>query len=418
MTELVALSHELPGVAAATILFVDPYLTDWLDLVLRWLHVIAAVVWIGTSFYFVALDNHLLPPKDERDAEEGVAGEAWEIHGGGFYLVQKYRVAPPRLPEPLHWFKWEAYTTWLSGFALFVVLYYLDADVRLVDPAVADLAEGVAIALSAGFLLAAWLVYDGLCRTVRNDLVLAAALLVLVGAAAYGSGELFSARAAYLEVGAMLGTIMAANVLLSIIPAHRELIRAKEAGREPDPRPGIEAKRRSVHNNYLTLPVLFSMLSTHFPFTYGHAHAWLVLVALMVIGAWVRHFFNLRHAGRTVWAIPATAAVATIALALAIRPDETPAARGGGGPVDFARVQQIVAERCAPCHSASPTDERFGTAPAGVNFDTPEQIAAQADAIDEQAVRTKAMPLGNATGMTDEERSVLGAWILAGAPTR
>src|SRR5262245_58672922 len=316
-------------------LAIDAYLTDWLDLVFRWLHVIAAIVWIGTSFYFIALDNHLRRPSRREDDEAGVGGESWEIHGGGFYLVQKYRVAPKSLPEELHWFKWEAYTTWLSGFALMVVLYYLHAHATLIDPNVADLTTGEAVAISVALLVTAWVVYDVLSRAFEEQELLLAALLVgLVTLAAWGCGELFSARAAYLQVGAMLGTIMVANVFFVIIPAHWELVRAKQAGREPDPAPALRAKVRSVHNNYLTLPVLFAMLAGHFPFTYSHSYAWLVLVGVMLVGAWIRHFFNLRHAGRTVWAIPVTAGLALAGIAIAIRPgstNTTPAPVGGGG---------------------------------------------------------------------------------------
>jgi uncharacterized membrane protein len=389
------------------------YATDWLNLLLRWLHVIAGIVWIGTSFYFVFVDNALERPKRRADAEEGVGGELWEVHGGGFYRVQKYRVAPPVLPETLHWFKWEAYTTWLSGFALMVVLYYLQADTYLVDKEVADLSEGAAIALSVGLLAFAWIVYDILARALwRQELVLAGAVFLFVVAAAYVSSQLFSGRGAYLQVGAMIGTMMAGNVLFNIIPAHRKLIAAKEAGAEPDPTPGIQAKLRSVHNNYLTLPVVLAMISNHFPWTYGHEHGWLVLVALMLIGAWVRHFFNLRHAGRNVWAIPATAAVATVALAFVLAPDE---GGGGGEPVSFADVESVIERRCASCHSDNPTATR--TAPQGVTFDTAEEIAAQADAIERQAVDSNAMPPGNVTGMTDDERELLGDWIAQGAST-
>jgi uncharacterized membrane protein len=386
---------------------IDPYWEDWLELGIRWLHVIAGIVWIGTSFYFVALDNHLGRP---RVAEPDVAGESWEIHGGGFYRISKYRVAPEQLPEPLHWFKWEAYTTWLSGFGLLVVLYYLNADTYLIDRSVADIPVAAAIAVSLIGLAAAWVVYDLACMLFASDAVLGLLVLAMVAGSAYASGQIFSGRAAYLQVGAMLGTIMAANVLFNIIPAHWELIRAKEAGRDPDPAPALEAKRRSVHNNYLTLPVVFTMISNHLPFTYEHEHAWLVLVALVVIGAWVRHFFNLRHAGRTEWFIPVTAVVASVALAIAIRPDE-----GGGAPtpreVSDAEAIRIVQQRCAPCHSQNPSQEGYDTAPAGVVLDTPRQIADQAEGIEEQAVRTQAMPLGNATGMTEEERAALGAWL-------
>ena len=390
----------------------DPYANEWLDFLARWLHVVAGIAWIGTSFYFIALDLKLLPPRERGAVERGVGGEAWEVHGGGFYNVQKYRVAPPDLPERLLWFKWEAYTTWLSGFALLIVLYYVNADTYLIDKSVADLSQAEAIAISVGLLVVAWVVYDALCRLVRNDLVLAGLLLALTTLAAWGCSELFSGRAEYIQVGAMLGTMMAGNVLFVIIPAHWELVRAKQAGREPDPAPGIRAKQRSVHNNYLTLPVLFAMLSNHFPSTYGHSYSWLILMALMVIGAWIRHFFNLRHAGRTVWAIPVTAALAIAGVAVAIRPNE-----GGGaaaaGPVSFSRVHAIVEQRCVPCHSAHPT--KVAVAPKGVVFDTPAQIKSQASLIESLAVTTKAMPIGNATGMTQAERDQLGAWIRAGA---
>jgi uncharacterized membrane protein len=389
---------------------IDPYWRDWLDLLIRWLHVIAGIVWIGTSFYFVALDNHLGRPREQRDVDEGVGGESWEIHGGGFYRVSKWTVAPRELPEPLHWFKWEAYTTWLSGFALLVVLYYFDAETYLIDESVRDLEPAAAVVLSLLGLGLAWVLYDVACRILRLEALLAVFLLGLVVASSYSASQVFSGRAAYLQVGAMLGTIMSANVLFNIIPAHWDLIRAKQAGEAPDPAPGLEAKRRSVHNNYLTLPVVFAMISNHFPFTYGHDRGWLILVALVVLGAWVRHFFNLRHAGRTAWWIPVTAAVAGIALAVAIRPDEG----GGGGAaraVGAEEAQAIVQRRCVPCHSREPTQEGFDAPPGGVTFDSIEEIESQAEAIEEQAVRTRAMPLGNVTGMTDEERETLGAWI-------
>jgi uncharacterized membrane protein len=390
----------------------DPYANEWLDLLVRWLHVVAAIAWIGSSFYFIALDNHLRPPKDEADDERGVGGEAWEIHGGGFYQVQKYRVAPKTLPEPLYWFKWEAYTTWLSGFALLIVLYYFNANTYLIDKSVADLRPWQAIAISVALLVAAWLVYDGLCRVIPNDVPLAAVLLVLVTLAAWGVSHLFSGRAEYIQIGAMLGTMMAGNVFFVIIPAHWELIRAKQAGREPSAAAGLRAKQRSVHNNYLTLPVVFTMISNHFPITYGHSYSWLILVALLVIGAWVRHFFNLRHTGRTAWWIPVTAALAIAAVAVAIRPHGS----SGGTAVPFTRAQAIVQARCVPCHSAHPT--KVDVAPMGLVFDTPKQIHAQASLIEQVAVTTKVMPLGNETGMTQAERDTLGAWIRQGAKTR
>ena len=406
----------------------DAYVWDWADLLLRWLHVVAAVVWIGTSFYFVALDNHLRPPSTGRDRVEGVAGDAWEIHGGGFYRVQKYRVAPETLPEPLHWFKWEAYTTWLSGFGLMVVLYYVDAETYLVDPSVRDLDTQAAIGISVGLLALAWFVYDGLCRLLgRYELVLAATLIAFVAASAYAVSELFSARALPIQVGAMLGTMMVGNVFFVIIPGHWELVRAKRAGREPDPVHGIRGKQRSVHNNYLTLPVVLAMLGPHFPFAFARERGWLVLVVLMLVGAWVRLFFNLRHAGQTNWAIPVTAAIAVLVLAYVIRPDNgesqtatttagtTATTTTAAASVPFEQVATIVEQRCTPCHSANPTQGGFSAPPLGIAFDTPEEIRSRASQIEEQAVRTRAMPLGNVTGMTDEERELLGRWIDQGA---
>jgi uncharacterized membrane protein len=277
---------------------------------------------------------------------------------------------------------------------------------------VADLSVAAAVAISLAGLALAWVVYDLLCRAVKSDVAVGIALVGLTALAAWGAGELFSGRGAYIEVGAMLGTIMVANVLFVIIPAHWELVRAKEQNRPPRLEQGAEAKRRSVHNTYLALPVVLTMISNHFPFLYGHDRAWLVLVALMLIGAWVRHFFVLRRRGRTVLAIPVTAAIATVALAVAIEPDEAPTQ---AEPVDAAQAQAIVERRCVTCHSANPTNEQFQTAPAGVVLDTPEQIADRADQIRAQAVDSRSMPLGNVTGMTDEERAALGAWIAAGA---
>jgi uncharacterized membrane protein len=333
------------------ILGLDSYTTDWLNLLARWLHVIAGIAWIGSSFYFIALDYKLEPPKDEGDAAEGVGGEAWEVHGGGFYHVQKYVVAPPRLPERLLWFKWEAYTTWLSGFALFVVLYYANADSYLIDKSVADLSTWEAVVLSIAILAAGWVVYDALCRVLENrELLLAACVTGFLVLVSWLSSELFAPRAAYLQVGATIGTMMAGNVLFVIIPGHWELVRAKEAGREPDPRFGIKGKVRSVHNNYLTLPVVFTMISNHFPSVYGHSHAWLVLVALMLVGAWIRHFFNLRHRGRNVWWIPVSGAAAIALIAVLIRP-------GGGGAAKASPAQVAAGKRvflsagCVSCHT-------------------------------------------------------------------
>jgi uncharacterized membrane protein len=391
------------------ILGLDAYLTDWLNLVIRWTHVIAGIAWIGASIYFVFLDTSLERPREPGDADKGVHGELWAVHGGGFYHVQKYLTSPARLPEPLHWFKWEAYWTWISGFSLLVLLYYVSADTYLIDPSVADLPEWAAIAISLSGLVLAWVVYDLLCRTIRSDLVLGVLGVVLTALAAWGATELFSGRGAFIQVGAMLGTIMVASVLFVIIPAHWELIHAKLEQRPPRIELGIDAKRRSVHNTYLALPVVLTMISNHFPFLYGDAHAWLVLVALMLISAWVRHFFVLRRRGRTNLLIPVAAAAATIGIALAIEPDEPKGA--ADVTVTDGEATAIVERRCTPCHSANPTNEQFTSAPGGVVLDTTEQIVERADQIRAQAVDSTAMPLGNVTGMTDQERQALGAWI-------
>lgn len=385
----------------------SPYATDWFDLVFRWFHVIAGIVWIGTSFYFVALDNHLEPSRERDD----LAGDTWEIHGGGFYRIEKYKVAPERLPEHLHWFKWEAYWTWISGFTLFVVLYYFQAHETLIDPTVANLSTAEAVGASIGLLIAGWLVYNTLCKLLP-DRILAVVILALVAGTSYGVTHLFAARAAYLQVGAMLGTIMVANVFFVIIPAHWELVRAKKAGRAPDPSQNVRGKQRSVHNNYFTLPVLFTMLAGHFPFTYGHSDNWAILVALFVIGAAIRHYFNRRHAGQTLWWIPVGCALGIVGIAIWIRPASTPA---GTTVVPFTQIKSIVQERCAYCHSLTPKSTTYTTAPLGIRFDTPQEIKAQAALIEQVAVQTTVMPKNNVTRMTAAERQLLGAWIAQGA---
>ncbi|HUG65605.1 MAG TPA: urate hydroxylase PuuD [Gaiellaceae bacterium] len=382
----------------------DPYLRDVLDVLLRMLHVVAGVAWIGASFYFIRLDLALRAPKRQAAADAGVAGEFWGVHGGGLYHSQKYRLAPTEMPAPLHWFKWEAYTTWLSGFALMVVLYYFDAGPRLVDADAADLAEWQAIALSVAGIALAWVVYDVLCGTVgqRSQTALAVIGVGLVAVAAWGAGELFTPRAAYLQVGVMLGTIMAANVFFVIIPAHRKLVAAMEAGREPDAVPLLEAKDRSVHNNYLTLPVLFTMLSGHFAFVFGADEAWLVFVGIAALTALIRVFFNRWHSGRRSWWIPAFAAVGVIALAFWLQPEE--AGSDVSGPVAFEQIAPVIAERCASCHSGV-------AAPLGVRLETQQEVEARIDDIERQAVLTQTMPPGNATGMTEKERELLAAWV-------
>jgi uncharacterized membrane protein len=320
------------------------------------------------------------------------------------------------LPSPLLWFKWEAYSTWLSGFTLLVVLYYANASTYLVDRTVADISPLAAVAISVALLVVGWLVYDGLSRLLEGrDRLLAAALAVIIAVTAFGVSHLFSPRGAYIQVGAMIGTWMVANVRFIIIPGQRELVAAKLAGREPDALPGVRGKQRSIHNNYLTLPVLCAMISKHFPMTYGHPNGWLVLLALMGLSAWLRHFFNLRHQGRVVWWIPASAAVGVIALAVAIAPRGVSTTSAGGS---FSQTQAMIARRCQPCHSAQPTQPGYPQAPAGVMFDTREQIVGRAQQIYQQAVVTKNMPFGNLTGMTQDERDVLAAWVQQGAPAQ
>jgi len=393
----------------------EAYAGEWLQLLIRWVHLITGIAWIGASFYFVFLDNSLLPPKRKEDADAGIGGELWAIHGGGFYHAQKFKVAPAELPAPLHWFKWEAYWTWMSGFALFVVMYYAHADIYMIDRAVADIAPWQAVAISVALLVGGWVFYDQLCKRLglAHEKVLAVVMIAFFTLVAWGLSHVFSGRAMFMQVGAMIGTIMAWNVYFVIIPGQRKLVEAKEREEAPDPVHGLQGKQRSVHNNYFTLPVLFVMISNHYPLTYGNRHAWLVLIAILLVTAFVRHFFNLRHRGRTVWAIPAAAVVATLLLAVAIAPEKPRAAA-----YTFADVQAIVATRCATCHAAKPTQPGFNDPPKGFVLDTPALIVANAQKINEQAVVSRVMPIGNLTGMTDAERATLAAWIAAGAPGR
>ena len=391
----------------------EAYAGEWLQLLIRWVHLITGIAWIGASFYFIWLDNSLQPPRRARDADEGVGGELWAIHGGGFYHVRKYRVAPEELPPALHWFKWEAYSTWLSGFALFVVLYWWHADVYMLDRSVSAITPLQAVGISAALLAGAWVVYDQLCKRLgfAHERWLGVLLIAFLAAVAWLLSHVFSGRALYLQIGAMLGTLMAANVLFVIIPAQRQLVEAKEQGRAPDPVHGLRGKQRSVHNNYFTLPVLLTMISNHYPMTFGHAHAWIVLACLLLLAAYVRHFFNLRHRGRTTWAIPLTAAVGALALAIAIAPPRQAAVTA----VALRDVQPIIAARCVTCHAEHPRWEGIASPPKGVVLETAAQIVANAAAIRQQAVASRAMPLGNVTQMTDAERARLAAWIDAGA---
>ena len=400
----------------------EAYILEWLNLLLRWAHLIVGIAWIGSSFYFVWLDMNLnVPPRDPED--DAVVGDLWAVHGGGFYHAQKYKVAPGELPEPLHWFKWEAYTTWLTGFALLVLMYYVNADVYLVDKSVADLTGGQAIAISIGFIVASWVVYDLLCRTGLSDAWIGLVGFLFLVAAVYLLTDLFSGRGAYIQTGSMLGTIMAANVFMVIIPGQRELVEAKLRGEEPDPLPGIRGKQRSVHNNYITLPVLFVMLSPHYPMTYGHEYNWLLLIAIFIAGVLIRHFFNLRNQGKAEPLLLFIALVIIILAAFMAAPksraipdrDVAPRAEQPVEPVSFAQVRQVIVQRCNNCHSIEPNHPTAPVAPNAVMFDTPEQIAQWAQRIHDRTVTTRTMPLANLTQMTDEERSLVDRWYLSGA---
>lgn len=395
----------------------NAYALEWLNLAVRWLHFTAGVMWIGASFYFVWLDNNLGPPRKKEDEAAGVFGELWAVHGGGFYHNQKYLTGPKSgpLPEHLHWFKWEAYTTWISGVIMLALVYWVGASSYLIDRSVMPLTVPEAIAISLGSLIVGWLVYDILCKLLeRNPVALGLAVFLFLAFTAWGLSHLFSARAAYLHVGAIMGTIMVANVAHVIIPGQRKMIAQIRAGQLPDPRPGLMGKTRSVHNTYLTLPVLFTMISFHYPMAYQSSYGWLVLVALGAASIMIRHFFILSHeryGARLVWALPAGALLIVGLAALAV----VPRAPASSQRVRFAQVAPIFRERCAVCHSAHPTEPGFATAPDGVLLDTPQHIIANAQRIEAQVVASHAMPLGNITGMTQGERDEIGAWIAQGA---
>jgi uncharacterized membrane protein len=389
-------------------------LAQWLNLAIRWLHLTAGIAWIGSSFYFVWLDNHLTRP-----AEGDASGELWSVHGGGFYHNQKYQVAPAKMPDHLHWFKWEAYFTWISGFSLLVLIYYVGAQSFLIDPAKASLSPAAAIAIGLAALALGWLVYDGLCRSPAgaNNLTLGVFWFTMLLWAGYVLDQLFNARAAYLHVGAIIGTVMVGNVFLVIIPNQRKVVADLIAGRTPDPALGAAAKQRSLHNNYMTLPVLFIMISNHYPMTYGAERPWLVLALLGLTGVAVRHVFNLRGRGK---ATGPTLAVAA-ALALASVTYVTLEKGGGGGAprgeaVTYDRIRPLLATHCSACHSPHPTNPAFAAPPLGLAFDSYEHVRAASVRIKAVAVDSQAMPLGNPTRMTAAERRELGAWIAAGTP--
>ncbi len=388
----------------------DAYLLDWANLLVRWLHLIAGIAWIGASFYFVMLDNALAPPAKPADAARGVHGELWAVHGGGFYCSQKFLTGPRGEPlsDRLHWSKWEAYTTWLSGMAMLALIYWVGASTYLIDNTVMALAPATAIALSIAVFALGWLVYDGLCRVLAGrERVLAGALLAFVVACDWALHQLFSARAAYLHVGAMLGTMMVANVFFHIIPGQKRMVAQIRAGAAVDPRPGQIGKQRSVHNTYFTLPVLFIMISNHYPMTYSHPRGWLVLVAIMLAGVLIRQFFVLRHRGQHRWWLPAAGIALLAALIVLMAPAPVDA---GGARVSAAELQAVVERRCVACHAAAPTWEGFAQPPKGVILQRADQIEQHAAKLAE-TVASGYMPLGNLSGMREDERQLVARWF-------
>ncbi len=398
----------------------DAYLLDWANLLLRWTHVIVAIAWIGSSFYFVFLDMSLTPPQDPALKAKGVDGEIWAVHGGGFYNPQKYLVAPKSLPEHLHWFFWESYSTWLSGFALFAVLYLFNASTFLVDKRVYDWAPSSAVIAALAFLVVFWVVYDLICRwvgerqgKVGGDAIVGLLVLAYVVGASWLACQLFAGRAAFLMVGAMIATAMSANVFFWIIPGQRTVIAQMKAGQPVDPIHGQRAKQRSVHNTYFTLPVLIAMLSNHYGWLYQGPYNWLVLVLLMLAGALIRHSFVVRHKalvlGRRVpWEYAAAGTALLVGLAIGLAPAPAAPVAAGAPPVTLAQVSAVVQQRCVLCHNAQVQQKN-------VALHTPELLRQHAQAMYQQAVVLKLMPLNNATGITDAERALIQRWFEAGA---
>jgi uncharacterized membrane protein len=404
----------------------ESYLLDWANLLLRWLHVITAIAWVGSSFYFVFLDSSLTPPVDEDLKRQGVSGELWAVHGGGFYHPVKFAVSPPRLPAHLHWFYWESYTTWMSGFALFAVSYLWNAGTYLVDKSRMDWSPAAAGATAVAFLVVFWFAYDAVCRLFadrrRGDAIVGAAVAVLVALASWLACQWFPGRAAFLLVGAMIATAMSANVLVWIIPGQRKMVASIRAGQPVDPVHGLRGKQRSVHNTYFTLPVLLAMLSNHYSFLWNHPRNWLVLVLLMFAGAAIRQFFVLRHGwklGRNRHPLPHAAVGIAVIAATAVWMAPAPAPAGAAAapaaattqPVDFAQVRTVMEQRCTSCHGAQLQMKN-------VRLDTPEAVRQQAAQVYQQVVVTRLMPMNNATGITEDERGLIARWFQAGAPVR
>jgi uncharacterized membrane protein len=387
----------------------DVFVADWLNLILRWAHLVVGIGWIGTSFYFIALDLGL---RKNPNSPAGVYGEQWQVHGGGFYHVDKYTVAPPQLPKHLVWFRWEAYLTWMTGFGLLVVMYYWNARAYLIDPTVLDISPATAIAISIATLAAGWFIYDLICRSPvgRHTVLLSAVVFVLIVAASWGLSHVFSGRGAFIHVGSLIGTIMAVNVFYVIIPNQKKLVAQLQAGEEPDPRYGAIGKQRSVHNNYLTLPVLLMMVSNHYPMLYSHPYSWLVVALILITGGLVRHLINRHDAGDDFHAYSWAAPVAAIALASAITVTAPHSAISSIQVAD-GEVLQIVQHHCSVCHARQPKHPGFAEAPKDMRFENLNDVRQYARLVRAQVVQSNAMPLGNETRMTAEEREKIGAWL-------
>ncbi|MPS79049.1 urate hydroxylase PuuD [Achromobacter sp.] len=400
----------------------ESYYLDWVNLLLRWAHIITGIAWIGTSFYFVMLDNSLEKPQDAESLNKGVGGEQWAVHGGGFYNMQKYAVQPKKLPDHLHWSFWESYSTWLTGFALFTVSYLWNASTYLIDRSKMDWQPGTAVAVALAFFVVFWIVYDGICRLFgrgkHGDTIVGVLVAVFIALASWLACHWFAGRAAFLLVGAMMATTMSGNVFFWIIPGQRKNVAAMRAGKPVDPVHGQRGKQRSVHNTYFTLPVVFTMMSNHYSFTYTHQYNWIVLLLIMLGGAAIRQFFVVRHRfklGNARNPVPyMLLGVAVLGLTIVwMRPAPVPASAAVAAPAEvaFAQVRHVLDQRCLLCHGEQVQMKN-------VRLDSVEQIAVHAQAVYQQVVVSKIMPMANSTGMTDDERALIGAWFQAGAKTR
>ena len=389
----------------------EAHLMEWLNIVIRLMHITFGIAWIGASFYFVFLENAL----NRKDVRDELAGNLWAIHGGGFYYLEKYKVAPKIIPKHLHWFKYEAYFTWLSGFCLLFVVYYFNASALLIDKNVLDITPLYGIAIGVGSFVVAWIMYDLLCKSplIKKPVWFTLIGLTILAGFAYFYSHVFSGRAAYIHFGAMIGSIMVANVFFVIIPAQKAMVKAARQGVAVNPLLGKNALARSLHNNYFTLPVLFVMISNHFPTTFGYENPWLILIIISVGTAGVKHYLNLREKGQlAVWIMPVSVLI-LLAGAFISAPPKNPGACNT--KIEFSEVNTIIQARCISCHSSKPTDDVYKAPPNGVMYDTPDDIAKKKDLIMQRVVVTKTMPQNNKTNMTDKERDIIRCWIEQGA---